>query len=81
MIQAYALFRQLVDVDTPVSQVPQLVIAGHGSVDDPDGSVVFEQVLGILQQEEFANVAHDIIITRLNFIDQLILEFHRQTKY
>jgi glycosyltransferase involved in cell wall biosynthesis len=63
-IRAYAQLRKRIDVELPLSQIPQLIIAGHGSIDDPDGAVVFEDILGMLEDEEFANINYDVIVVR-----------------
>ncbi|KND01218.1 uncharacterized protein SPPG_04309 [Spizellomyces punctatus DAOM BR117] len=73
LLKAYKLLRQrLRDNNVPIEDTPQLVVAGHGSIDDPDGNVVFEQVLEILGQEEYAWIADDIIAARLPPSDQLL---------
>ncbi|KAJ3126769.1 hypothetical protein HK098_007148 [Nowakowskiella sp. JEL0407] len=51
VIKAYARFRRAVHSEMVLAQVPQLVICGHGSIDDPDGTVIFEEVLAMLQGE------------------------------
>ena len=84
VIRAYAVMRKRVDEELPLSRVPQLIIAGHGSIDDPDGNVVFEEILGMLEEEEYAGIAHDIIVTRyLIFLRKcrlLLIEWHRAIK-
>ncbi|KAJ3087571.1 hypothetical protein HK102_010757, partial [Quaeritorhiza haematococci] len=72
LIRAYDIFRKKVDGVLPLSRIPQLVIAGHGSVDDPDGVVVFEEVLSMLEEEEFNTIAHDVICVRVPPSDQML---------
>ncbi|KAI9093076.1 hypothetical protein DFS34DRAFT_562566, partial [Phlyctochytrium arcticum] len=73
LLRAYRGFRQrLRDEGIPDDQTPQLIIAGHGSIDDPDGNVVFEEVLTILKEEKYAAIAEDIIPVRLPPSDQLL---------
>jgi len=52
--------------------IPQLLICGHGAVDDPDASIIFDQVMGILQNTEAKTYAHDICVMRLPPSDQLL---------
>ena len=42
LLEAYLQFRQkLQDMDEPPKDGgPQLIVMGHGSVDDPDGTVI-----------------------------------------
>jgi alpha,alpha-trehalose phosphorylase (configuration-retaining) len=51
---------------------PRLVITGNGSIDDPDGIPVYNQVMEILHSHEFAHFADDIKVMRLPHIDQLL---------
>ncbi|KAJ3039723.1 hypothetical protein HDV00_011955 [Rhizophlyctis rosea] len=72
VVRAYAKLRSRLDPSLPPSQVPQLIIAGHGSIDDPDGNLVFEQVLSLLEEQEFQSIASDVIAARLPPSDQLL---------
>jgi len=44
----------------------------NSSVDDPDGSVVFQESIEQLEKEEFRDVAKDICLVRLPSSDQLL---------
>jgi len=72
VLKAYRLLRNQMDSEFPLSKVPQLVLAGHGSIDDPDGSLIFEEILKILEEEDFENIAHDIIPVRVGPSDQIL---------
>jgi glycosyltransferase involved in cell wall biosynthesis len=72
VIRAYALVRETLDKVLPVSQIPQLIIAGHGSVDDPDGGVIYEEILSMIDEEEFSHISGDIIVTRVPPCDQIL---------
>ncbi len=54
------------------SHKPQLIIAGNGSVDDPDGVPILNLIRHTLTQTKFASLAPDIKIARLPHIDQLL---------
>lgn len=51
--------------------IPQLVIAGNGSVDDPDREPVFNQAIDIVNTKEFSDIKKDIKIIRLMHIEHL----------
>ncbi|KAI9255297.1 hypothetical protein BY458DRAFT_558633 [Sporodiniella umbellata] len=72
VLEAYRLLREKMDSEYEDSQIPQLVICGHGSIDDPDGTVIFEQVQEIIHGENYAGITGDIITARLPASDQLL---------
>jgi len=49
---------------------PQLLLCGHGAVDDPDASIIYDQVMKILASEPYNKYAHDIVVMRLPPSDQ-----------
>ncbi|BFZ61429.1 hypothetical protein YB2330_002494 [Saitoella coloradoensis] len=51
---------------------PQLVICGHSSIDDPDGSIVFQRAVQQLEKKKYRDVAPDICVVRLSSSDQLL---------
>lgn len=71
VIQAYAKFRR--DLLTGVSDndTPQLVICGHSSVDDPDGTMIYDQTMELIHKD-FDDLKDDIIVVRLGPSDQLL---------
>jgi glycosyltransferase involved in cell wall biosynthesis len=52
--------------------IPQLVIAGNGSVDDPDGIPMRNLIGQILQTEPYNQFADDIKVARLPHCDQIL---------
>jgi glycosyltransferase involved in cell wall biosynthesis len=52
--------------------IPQLVICGHGSIDDPDGTIIYEQTYGTMTTEPFSQISSDIIVARIPPSDQLL---------
>ncbi|KAI8322023.1 UDP-Glycosyltransferase/glycogen phosphorylase [Martensiomyces pterosporus] len=73
VIEAYRGFREQLNAKgIEADQQPQLVLCGHGSIDDPDGTVVYEQVIQLLTQPEYAPYAKDICVARLPASDQLL---------
>lgn len=72
VLEAYRILRNKMDGEFEDMRTPQLVICGHGSVDDPDGTVIFEQTQAIIQSKKFSLIASDIIAVRLPASDQLL---------
>ncbi|KAI7870394.1 hypothetical protein BDF14DRAFT_1993964 [Spinellus fusiger] len=73
VMESYRLLRERMQKEGwDIQNVPQLVICGHSSIDDPDGSVVYEQAYDLVQQSSFISIAQDIIIVRLPSFDQLL---------
>ena len=56
----------------PPEQRPQLVLAGHGSVDDPDKEMVLDMLHKLKRSPEFAALADDIKTIVLPAKDQIL---------
>ena len=71
VIDSYARFRRLLNEagDVNSDDQPQLLICGHGAVDDPDASIIYDQVLTLIH-EKYAEFAKDIVVMRLPPSDQ-----------
>ncbi|KAI5239283.1 trehalose synthase [Aureobasidium subglaciale] len=69
VIRSYGELRRRLFKDTPVSQTPQLCIAGHSSIDDPDASAIFDETMELIDAE-YPDLANDISVMRLGPIDQ-----------
>ncbi|KAI8820358.1 uncharacterized protein EV422DRAFT_573927 [Fimicolochytrium jonesii] len=73
VLRAYRALRLRLEAENvPIALTPQLILAGHGSIDDPDGNLVFEQVLGTLANTEFENIVDDIVPACLPPSDQML---------
>ena len=73
VLDSYARFRrnsQYCKGKKP-EETPQLVIAGHGSVDDPDGVAVLDQTIELLETK-YSDIRESVIAIRLGPIDQLL---------
>lgn len=55
-----------------IQNLPQLVIAGHGSVDDPEGQPILEQTKFTLNSDLYKSIASDIKVARLPHNDQIL---------
>lgn len=71
VLDSYMRLRRLMKGER-LSKVPQLVITGNGSVDDPDRAPIFEECMQIMAKKEFKNIKDDIKIVRLPHVDQLL---------
>ena len=73
VIDSYHKFRDLLKEKSPdltEEEHPQLLICGHGAVDDPDASIIYDQIMQILATEPHNKYAKDIIVMRLPPSDQ-----------
>jgi len=75
VIDSYYKFRNLLkakSADLSEEEHPQLLICGHGAVDDPDASIIYDQTIQIIASEPYNIYAKDIIVMRLPPSDQLL---------
>lgn len=72
VLAAYKKLRELYKTTIPSHDTPQLLICGHGAIDDPDGSIIFDQTVRQLDSKDFEEIKSDIIVIRLPPTDQLL---------
>lgn len=73
VISAYRTFREMLEKNRYFKKdIPQLVLAGHGSIDDPEGVPIFIEILNSLEKEINKKYALDIKVARLPHSDQLL---------
>lgn len=73
VIDSYYKFRNLLkekSSDLTEEEHPQLLLCGHGAVDDPDASIIYDQVLQLVESEPYKTYAKDIVVMRLPPSDQ-----------
>lgn len=71
VIDSYARFRKLYAPQSKSEEdIPQLLICGHGAVDDPDASLIYDQVLQLIYSDAYREYAKDIVVMRLPPSDQ-----------
>ncbi len=68
LVKSYARFRELVK---DRQKVQQLVICGHGSVDDPDATLIYDQTMELILKE-YPDLLSDIVVVRLGPSDQIL---------
>lgn len=78
ILDAYRQLRSRLEAEQ--RPVPQLVIAGNGSIDDPDGVPVYNLIKRILQTEPYIHFADDIKVARLPHRDQILNTLLRKSK-
>lgn len=61
VIDSFVKLRRKLDLKLPASQCPQLLICGHGAIDDPDASIIYSEVLALLETEEYAPYAAEYV--------------------
>ncbi|CAG8698414.1 14080_t:CDS:2, partial [Dentiscutata heterogama] len=72
VIESFKIFRdKLKKEGWPSEKMPSLIICGASSIDDPDGSPIFEQTCMLLQRPEYADIADDVSVVRLPACDQI----------
>ncbi|WWC64868.1 uncharacterized protein I303_107482 [Kwoniella dejecticola CBS 10117] len=74
LLAAYLEFRKKLENSDkpPVDGGPQLIIMGHGSVDDPDGSWIYEKLHDTLGTKEYSLVRDDVAIVRAPPSDSIL---------
>jgi glycosyltransferase involved in cell wall biosynthesis len=70
VIDSYAEFRRRCET-AGITDVPQLVVCGNGSVDDPDASMIYDQTMSQLETY-YPDLVKDISVMRLEPNDQLL---------
>jgi glycosyltransferase involved in cell wall biosynthesis len=71
VLDSYAEFRRLLSQHFPKIEAPQLVICGNGSIDDPDGTIIYDQTMNHIETH-FPDLLPSISVMRLAPNDQLL---------
>ncbi|KAJ5340273.1 hypothetical protein N7541_009397 [Penicillium brevicompactum] len=70
-LRSYEKFQSLLSSSYPEMKVPKLLVCGHGSVDDPDGSIIYDAVLQCIENT-MPHLAELICVMRLGPSDQML---------
>ena len=70
VIDSYARFRKLMAEKQPDIEPPQMLICGHGAVDDPDASIIYDQISQLVASDKYKHYQQDIVLMRLPPSDQ-----------
>lgn len=71
VLEAYAELRNVHMKDMDIKDIPQLVIAGHGAIDDPDAAWIYDQTMDAIATK-YAAFKDDIMVMRLGPSDQIL---------
>ncbi|KAL4785631.1 hypothetical protein BJX76DRAFT_323730 [Aspergillus varians] len=71
VVESYEKFYERMIKSAPDKIPPKLLICGHGSVDDPDGSIIYESVVNHIESS-IPQLADQICIVRLGPSDQVL---------
>lgn len=71
VLAAYAKFRRHHMKDVDITKIPQLVIAGHGAIDDPDATIIYDETLSQLE-ELYSDIIDDVVVMRIGPTDQIL---------
>jgi glycosyltransferase involved in cell wall biosynthesis len=71
VLAAYAELRRTYMKDAAAHATPQLVIAGHGAIDDTDTKRIYDATLAALQAD-YADIAPDVVVMRVGPTDQIL---------
>ncbi|KAL5490416.1 hypothetical protein ACEPAI_5249 [Sanghuangporus weigelae] len=73
VIDSYYKFRRLLEAQGIDEQkAPQLLVCGHGAVDDPDASIIYDTTIQQINSQPYVRYVNDIIAMRLPPSDQLL---------
>lgn len=72
VIDSFVKLRRRLDQKYPAAQTPQLLICGHGAIDDPDATIIYSEILELLETPEYSHYASDIIVMRIPPSDQIL---------
>ncbi|KAH7087375.1 trehalose phosphorylase [Paraphoma chrysanthemicola] len=71
VLAAYAELRRKYMADWDRQDTPQLVVAGHGAIDDPDAVPIYTQVMDTIRTH-YKELEEDIIVMRVGPVDQIL---------
>ncbi|KLO18796.1 trehalose phosphorylase [Schizopora paradoxa] len=80
VIDSYVKLRKLLKGKMADEKTPQLLICGHGAVDDPDASIIYDQVIQLMNSGEAKEFSKDIVAMRLPPSDQLLNALMQNSK-
>jgi glycosyltransferase involved in cell wall biosynthesis len=71
VLASYAKLRREYMKDYPVEKTPQLVIAGHGAIDDPDATIIYDETMNLLKND-YPDIKDDVVVMRVGPTDQIL---------
>ncbi|KAJ4354003.1 uncharacterized protein N0V89_005735 [Didymosphaeria variabile] len=71
VLRAYAELRRSYLKDRPDAETPQLVIAGHGAIDDTDTKRIYDATISALSTI-YSDIKDDVVVMRVGPTDQIL---------
>jgi glycosyltransferase involved in cell wall biosynthesis len=66
VLESYRKLRESIEKKKwNIKRVPQLVITGHGAIDDPEGAPIYNETINTLKIDQYKKYANDIKVARL----------------
>lgn len=78
VLEAYRKLREMLEAEKQA--VPQLVIGGNSSIDDPDGMRIYDLTRFLLTSEPYARFADDVKVLRIPHRDQILNALLRRSR-
>ncbi|KAG0641034.1 glycosyltransferase family 4 protein [Tuber brumale] len=72
VVESYRKLCVRLKTDAPERIPPQLLICGHGAIDDPDAEIVYSETIALLKQWRYVTIAKDVIVVRIGPSDQML---------
>ncbi|KAG0130338.1 putative trehalose synthase [Tuber indicum] len=72
LIESYHELCDRIIRHAPEMLPPQLLICGHGAIDDPDADLVCMKTKEFLQNSRYAAIAKDVVVVRIGPSDQML---------
>lgn len=72
VIESYRKFREMLEEKVPGMVTPQLMICGHGAIDDPDASIIYDLTLKQLDEPRYDEIREDVVVMRIGPSDQIL---------
>lgn len=72
LISYHKLRKKYAAAGKSLAETPQLIIAGHGAADDPEGMPIFMETKRTLEIDTYKDIAQDIKIARFPHNDQIL---------
>jgi len=73
VLEAYEKLRERLKAEkVRTEDTPQLLICGHGAIDDPDGTIIYDQTLKSIDTGKLQQYKDDIVVMRLGPSDQML---------
>ncbi|KAG0136205.1 putative trehalose synthase [Tuber indicum] len=72
VIESYHKLCTRITRDAPEILPPQLLLCGHRAIDDPDGLIVYNKTIKLLEQPKYAEIAKDVVVMRIGPSDQML---------